>query len=177
MASHQKVEEIEVEVVSPESQTKGGDTNLTGLLAWVLDDLFLIPGTKFRIGLDPLIGLVPGVGDTSAAALGSVILIRALQAGVPRIVIARMATHLLLNALVGAIPGVGDVFSAWFKSNRRNHDLLKKHLGSGSLRASTTGDWVFLFGLLGIVLVATVGAALVAGYLAWRMLGLLFGWP
>jgi len=128
MASNQKVEEIEVEVVPPESQTMGGDRNLTGLLAWVLDDLFLIPGTKFRIGLDPLIGLVPGVGDTSTAALGSVILIRALQAGVPRIVIARMAAHLLLNAIVGAIPGLGDVFSVWFKSNRRNHDLLKNTL-------------------------------------------------
>jgi len=176
MASNQKVEEIEVEVVPPESQTMGGDRNLTGLLAWVLDDLFLIPGTKFRIGLDPLIGLVPGVGDTSTAALGSVILIRALQAGVPRIVIARMAAHLLLNAIVGAIPGLGDVFSVWFKSNRRNHDLLKKHLGVRSRRVSTTGDWVFLFGMLGIVLVVTVGAALVAGYLAWRILGLLFGW-
>lgn len=173
---NQDVEEIEVEVVSPESRRQGTDTNLTALLAWVLDDLFLIPGTKFRIGLDPLIGLVPGIGDTSTAALGSVILIRALQAGVPRVVIARMAAHLLLNGLVGAIPGVGDVFSAWFKSNRRNHDLLKKHSGVGARRASTTGDWVFLFGLLGIVLAVTVGAALLAGYLAWRILGLLFGW-
>lgn len=176
MATNLKVEEIEVEVVPPESQTKGSDTSLTGLLAWILDDLVLIPGTKFRIGLDPLIGLVPGIGDTSAAALGSVILIRALQAGVPRIVIARMAVHLLLNALVGAIPGVGDVFSAWFKSNRRNHDLLKKHQGLGARRASTTGDWIFLLGMLGIVLAVTLGAALVAGYLAWRIFGFLFGW-
>lgn len=172
---NQEVEEIEVEVLPAGSGTRRDETTLTGLLAWVLDDIFLIPGTKFRIGLDPLIGLIPGIGDTSATALGSIIMVRALRAGVPRVVIARMASHLLLNAIVGAIPGVGDVFSAWFKSNRRNHNLLEKHLGSGSQRTSTTGDWIFLLGLLGVVLLVTVGVAFAAGYLVWQVFGLLFG--
>lgn len=165
-----KVKEIEVEVV-PDTQEDGQD--LARILAWVLDDLIPVPGTKYRVGLDPIIGLIPGLGDTSTAAFGSVILFRAMQAGVPRVVLARMAANLLLNALIGALPGLGDLFSAWFKSNRRNYHLLQKH--SGTRRASTTGDWAFLITLLGLVFASVLTIALAAGYLAWRMLGVLFG--
>ena len=166
-----KVKEIEVEVM-PESAAGDGH-DLARILAWILDDLIPVPGTKYRVGLDPLIGLLPGVGDTSTAAFSSIILIRAMQAGVPRVVLARMAANLLLNALIGAIPGLGDLFSAWFKSNRRNYELLQKH--SGTRRASTAGDWTFLIILLGVVFAAVLTIALAAGYLAWRMLGVFFG--
>lgn len=167
-----KVKEIEVEVVS---ETQENPHDLARILAWILDDLIPVPGTKYRVGLDPILGLIPGLGDTSTAAFGSVILIRAMQAGVPRVVLARMAANLLLNALIGAIPGLGDLFSAWFKSNRRNYHLLQKHSGAGGRRASTAGDWAFLIVLLAGVFVAVLTIALAAGYLAWRMLGVLFG--
>ena len=143
------------------------------LLAFVLDDLVPIPGTKLRVGLDPLLGLIPGVGDGSAAAISSMLLWQALRAGVPRIVIARMAANVLLNALGGAIPGLGDVFSAWFKSNRRNYELLQKH--ASRQRTSTLGDWVFLISLLAVVFACVALIALTAGYMVYKMFSLVFG--
>lgn len=144
------------------------DEEVVRLIAHILDDLIPIPGTKFRIGLDPLIGLIPGIGDASTTAFASMILFRAVQVGVPRVVLIHMAANLLLNALIGAIPGVGDVFSAWFKSNRRNHALLMKHMNTA--RASTAGDWTFLIVILSIILAIALTATLALGYLAYRML-------
>ena len=165
------VQEVETEVLPPEGQQPGND--LSRLIALILDDLIPIPGTKYRIGLDPIIGLIPGFGDASATAFGSVILIRAMQVGVPRVVLVRMAVNMLINGLVGAFPGVGDVFSAWFKSNRRNHQLLEKH--AGRARASTTGDWAFLLAVLAVVIAVTLSVTLAVGYLAYRMLAVIFG--
>ena len=163
------VEEIEVEVLPPES-TK--DSDVSRLIAFILDDLIPVPGTKYRVGLDPLIGLIPGIGDVSSSAFASVILFQALRAGVPRVVIARMAAHVLVNALVGAIPGIGDLFSAWFKSNQLNYSLLQKH--AATRRASTTADWAFLIGLLSVIVLGVLVAALAAGYMALTILRFLF---
>lgn len=165
-----EVQEIEMEVLPP-GQDPGNE--FSRLLAYILDDLIPIPGTSFRIGLDPIIGLIPGFGDASSTAIGSLILVRSLQAGVPRVVIARMGANMLINGLLGALPGVGDVFSAWFKSNRRNYQLLEKH--AGSARASTTGDWVFLIALIAVIFAVAISTTLAVGYLAYRMLTLIFG--
>lgn len=162
--------EVEFEVLPPEQPR---DNDLSRLVAFLLDDLLPIPGTKHRVGLDPLIGLIPGIGDASTSAFASLILIQALRAGVSRIVIARMAANILLNALIGAIPGVGDLFSAWFKSNQKNYTLLQKH--AASRQASTAGDWAFLVGLLGVIVIGVLVAALAAGYMALHMLRFLFG--
>lgn len=168
-----KVREIDVEVLPPDAKEDGHD--FARLLAWILDDLIPIPGTKFRVGLDPIIGLIPGIGDTSTTAFSSLILIRALRSGVPRIVLARMAANLLLNALIGAIPGIGDVFSAWFKSNRRNYELLQKHAEPAGRRVSTARDWAFLIALLAGLFAIVLVIALAAGYMAWQMASFLFG--
>ncbi len=162
--------EVEFEVLPPE-QPRGND--LSRLVAFLLDDLLPIPGTKYRVGLDPLIGLIPGIGDASTSAVASLILFQALRAGVSRVVIARMAANILLNALIGAVPGIGDLFSAWFKSNQKNYALLQKH--AASRRASTTGDWAFLIALLSIIVIGVLAAALAAGYMALSMLRFLFG--
>lgn len=163
--------EVEFEVLP--ARGKEGDQTLSGILAWILDDLFPVPGTNYRIGLDPILGLIPGLGDTSTTAVSSLILIESFRRGVPRIVLVRMAVNILINGLGGAIPGVGDVFSAWFKSNRRNYDLLKKHAGTS--RASTTGDWIFLGSILAVLLVALAGIAFASAYLLYKLLSLLFG--
>lgn len=167
-----KIKEIEVEVL-PAQAPPTREQEFTRILAYILDDLIPIPGTKHRIGLDPIIGLIPGIGDTSTTALSSVILIRAFRAGVPRVVLVRMAANLLINSLFGAIPGVGDLFSAWFKSNQRNYQLLTKH--ENRSHVSTAGDWTFLIILLAILLGLVLLIALAAGYLAFRMLSLIFG--
>jgi len=171
-AVESKIKEIEVEVL-PAQPPLSREQEFTRLLAFILDDLIPIPGTKHRVGLDPIIGLIPGVGDTATAAFSSLILVRAVRLGVPRIVLARMAANLLLNALVGAIPGVGDLFSAWFKSNQKNYRLLTLH--ESRSRVSTAGDWTFLIVLLAIILAVAFTLALATTYLAYRMLALLFG--
>jgi hypothetical protein len=97
-------------------------------LAEILDRRFTIPGTSIQIGLDPIIGLIPGVGDALASLAGSVILLVAAQSQLPKIVLVRMSLNIALNGMVGAIPVLGDLFSLWFKSNVRNVELLERML-------------------------------------------------
>ncbi len=96
------------------------------------------------------IGLIPGLGDSSSTAVASLLLVQALRAGVPKVVITRMALNILINAGIGAIPGIGDVFSAMYKSNRKNYQLLQRHAGSS--RKNTTGDWIFLGAIIALVI-------------------------
>ena len=100
------------------------------MVASLMDDFIRIPGTDIRIGLDPILGLFPGVGDTVASLVGVAIIGEASRRGVSRMALVTMALNILANAALGAIPIVGDAFSIWFKSNRRNHDLLQKALST-----------------------------------------------
>jgi hypothetical protein len=95
-------------------------------LAKILDTTVKIPGTPFYLGLDPLLGLIPGIGDMVANLIGTVILILAARLRVPQIVIARMSLNLLINGTIGAIPIFGDLFSIWFRSHARNAELLRR---------------------------------------------------
>ena len=95
-------------------------------LAKILDTTIKIPGTPFYVGLDPLLGLIPGIGDMIANLIGTVILILAARLRVPQIVIARMSLNLLINGTVGAVPILGDLFSIWFRSHARNAELLRR---------------------------------------------------
>ena len=96
------------------------------LLAKILDTTVRIPGTRIYLGLDPLLGLIPGIGDMLANLIGIVILILAARLQVPQIVIARMSLNLLINGTIGAIPILGDLFSIWFRSHARNAELLRR---------------------------------------------------
>ncbi len=96
------------------------------LLAKILDTTVKIPGTPLYVGLDPLLGLIPGIGDMLANLIGTVILILAARLQVPQIVIARMSLNLLINGTIGAIPILGDLFSIWFRSHARNAELLRR---------------------------------------------------
>ena len=111
-----------------------------------MDRQFTIPGTSIRIGLDPILGLIPGVGDALASLAGSVILFIAAQSQLPKIVLIRMGLNIAINGMIGAIPILGDLFSVWFKSNVRNVELLERH-AFADRRASTAGDWIFVIGL------------------------------
>src|SRR5687767_5126994 len=90
------------------------------MLGHLMDNAFRVPGTNFRFGLDPVLGLIPGVGDFASSVVSVLILISAVRYGVPRITLIRMALNVGLDFVVGAIPIVGDVFDAWWKSNQRN---------------------------------------------------------
>lgn len=154
------LQEAEWEVLPPEGQGAQPAEPLFRWVAFFMDNLFRIPGTNFRVGLDPIIGLIPGIGDTSAALVSAATLIQAARSGIPKIVIARMAANVLLNEIIGIIPGLGDAFSFWFKSNARNHELLKKHLSAGhAKRRSGKGDWIFVIGVL-VLIALIVGAGI-----------------
>jgi hypothetical protein len=97
-------------------------------LTRLLDDAFQIPGTSIRFGLDSLIGLVPGLGDTVTAVIGLLMLQEAKRLGVSRGKRARMVGNYVLDLLVGAIPLLGDLWDLGFKANRRNLRLIQAHL-------------------------------------------------
>lgn len=93
-------------------------------LAWYLDSSIRIPGTKWTVGLDGLLGLIPGVGDLASGAVSSYILLQAVNRGVSTIVIAKMLINIGLDTILGVIPIVGDIFDLAFKANYRNVKLI-----------------------------------------------------
>ncbi|MBV9076574.1 MAG: DUF4112 domain-containing protein [Methylobacteriaceae bacterium] len=97
-------------------------------LSRLLDTAFVLPGTKFRFGVDGLIGLIPGVGDAISAVLSSYIIWEAKRLGLPRWKLARMGANVALDTAVGAVPFLGDLFDMAFKSNRRNLRIIQDHL-------------------------------------------------
>ena len=93
-------------------------------LAWLLDSSMRIPGTRWTVGIDALIGLVPVLGDAAGVILSSYILFEAARMGASRGVLARMALNIAIEGLIGSIPLLGDLFDAGFKANQRNIRLL-----------------------------------------------------
>jgi hypothetical protein len=164
-----KILDVDWEVLPPEEKQKRRSLEpLFKWLALIMDEIIRVPGTNFRFGLDPIIGLVPGIGDTTSALVSAFALIQALRLGVPKILLARMAMNILINEVIGIIPVVGDAFSFWFKSNARNYEIIKSHrLGSAPPRGS---DWLFVIGVLfALFVVVCTGIAvsfLVLGALA-----------
>jgi Domain of unknown function (DUF4112) len=133
-------------------------------LAALLDDIFRIPGTKIRFGLDALIGWVPGVGDSMTAIASFLIVFASWRRGTKAVTLTRMIANVLLETSIGAIPVVGDVFHVVWKANRRNYRLLireKEQPGAGAGR-----DWMFL----GVLLFAVIAAvAIPIGILIWLL--------
>ena len=107
-------------------------------LVRLMDEAVGVPGTRIRLGLDALLGLVPGVGDVVGAVVSGRVLLSAARLGVPAPVLARMAGNMAIDALVGEIPLLGDLFDIGWKANRRNLDLLERHLADpeGTRRGS-----------------------------------------
>jgi hypothetical protein len=97
-------------------------------LAALLDTAFIIPGTNIRFGFDALVGLLPGIGDFLTTAVSLWLVKEARALGAPRHLIARMLANIALDSVVGVVPLVGDAFDLMWKSNRRNMQLLRKHL-------------------------------------------------
>jgi hypothetical protein len=155
MSRSSGVKDVEWEVLPPEQKGAAGLEPLFRWIAVLMDDLLRLPGTRFKIGIDPLIGLIPGIGDTGSAVVSAIALLQAARYGLPKIILARMSVNILLNEVIGIVPVVGDAFSFWFKSNARNYALLKQHMGVR--RKARTSDWLFVFGVL--VLLALVVAA------------------
>jgi hypothetical protein len=97
-------------------------------LASILDDRFSVPGTNIRFGIDAIIGLIPGVGDAISATLSSYLIWRAHKMGVSKFTLARMAGNTVVDTVVGVVPLIGDVLDVGFRANRRNLELLRRHV-------------------------------------------------
>ena len=97
------------------------------VLATVFDTAFILPGTNIRFGAESLLRLVPGIGDAVASLLSCYLLYEARRLGVPRLLFARMLGNVLLEGAVGIVPVAGDAFDVFFRANRRNVALLRRH--------------------------------------------------
>jgi Domain of unknown function (DUF4112) len=97
-------------------------------LAYWLDDRFRIPGTRLRLGLDGLLGLIPGIGDTATALIASYIVLEAGRLGVPKRTLARMIANVGFDYIIGLVPLLGDLGDIAWKANRRNAHILRDHL-------------------------------------------------
>jgi hypothetical protein len=125
----------------------------------LLDELIGVPGTPIKVGLDPVIGLIPVVGDAVAAGVGAWVIAEAARFGIPRVVLGRMVLNLLVDLGIGAIPILGDIYDALFRSNSRNLELFRRHALDPD--ASTRGERAFFAGLL-LVIVGILWLAFVA---------------
>lgn len=133
-----------------------------------LDTALQVPGTRFRLGFDPLLGLIPGFGDAAGGLIAAYTLFVAQQAGAPRSVLLRMLWNTVVDTIVGAIPFAGDLFDAAFKANVRNVALLEEYLASP--QKATRSSWLFL---AAVVLVA-LGVVALGIWAAIRLLKWIF---
>ena len=121
---------------------------------YLLDRAFRVPGTGIRFGWDPIVGLVPWVGDVLTALFACTLIVQAHQMRVPRVVQLRMLINVAVDVLVGLVPFVGDVADIFWKANTRNLALIERH--AAEPRPATLGDWAFVAGVLAIVLAVAV---------------------
>ena len=132
-----------------------------------MDSAFEIPGLKWRFGLDAILGLIPGLGDTLTSLVSVYVLTAAAKHGVPKITLARMGLNLCIDYMVGAIPVVGDLFDVWFKANNRNMALLRRAVAVSSPqeRRMRRGDWLFVVGVILAVFAVLIVALAAAAYM------------
>jgi hypothetical protein len=129
-------------------------------LGYLLDNSIPIPGTRLRIGLEALAGLVPGVGDVIGGGFSAWIILQAARLGAPSSLLARMGWNLLVDIAVGAIPLLGDLFDAGFKANMRNLALLERHVQGPAASRRASRRFVAVLALVLVLLL--VGAATLA---------------
>jgi len=143
--------------------------------ARVFDSAFRVPGTQIRFGIDPILGLVPGIGDLASPVLSLFMIWQGARMRVPKVVLARMVFNALIDAIVGVVPFVGDLFDFGWKATAWNLALLEKHAMPG--QRATSGDYVFVI-LCSAVLIAAalIPLLLIVALGAWmeRTLGFRF---
>ena len=143
-------------------------------LSRYMDGLFRIPGTGWRFGLDALVGLIPGIGDTATTAVSFYVLAAGVRYRVPKITLLRMGLNVALDYIFGSVPIVGDLFDAAWKSNQRNVELIRERAtvaSSEEARRGRLSDWLFLAVIIIVLLAMLVGSV----WVAWWLLSSLAG--
>jgi hypothetical protein len=159
-----------LEWTSFDSEAKPKSAQHLERLAHWLDSVFEIPGIRVRFGIDALLGLLPGFGDTASAFASIYILQAATKYGVPRVTLARMTLNIVIDLLVGALPIVGDVFDVYWKANKKNVELLRRHFKANPAieRSLKRSDTLFVAGMI-VLILAMLLASVTGAYfvLAW----------
>jgi hypothetical protein len=154
---------VQERATSPRPLTAGQEQRLKALKH--------ISRLQIRIGLDPLFGLIPGLGDLASPVFAIALLWQSRDLGIPRVVQLRMIFNVAIDALVGLLPLAGDIFDFAWKANDRNYALLERH--AYEHRPPTAGDWMFVTGLIALLLVIAVVPFLLAGWLISAVTGML----
>jgi hypothetical protein len=138
-------------------------------LSHLLDNAIPIPGTPWRFGLDPVLGLLPGAGDFLGTAFSAYIVLEAARIGIPRSLLGQMVINILLDTVIGSVPIVGDIADATWKANAKNIELLETYWDSPQPEKQT--DWFFLVWLLlglliAVTIIATLSLLVIKSFLA-----------
>jgi hypothetical protein len=149
--------------------TDGRDLDNARALARILDSAVGVPGTKIRVGLDAILGLIPGAGDAVSAALSGYIILAAARAGASKPVLLRMVGNVVLDTVIGAVPVLGDLFDVAFRANARNVALLERHgvdpakVDRGSRRLGVAIVAILVLVILGVVTLGFLFARMLWG--------------
>ena len=135
-------------------------------ISHLLDNAIPIPGTKHRIGLDPILGLIPGGGDLVGSIFAGYVVFKSAQMGVPQETLLKMAANIVFDTVAGTVPVAGDLFDVAWKANVKNIELLDAHLGSPE--QGKKADWLFVAALL-------LGLILIVGSVIFLSV-IIFGW-
>jgi hypothetical protein len=142
------------------------EQSLDQLSRW-MDGLFRVPGTGWRFGLDALVGLVPGVGDTLTTMVSFYILAAGVRYRVPKVTLLRMGLNVALDYLAGSVPFLGDLFDAAWKSNQKNVELLRRRatVSPAEAKSGRLSDWLFVALIMLALLALLVGSIMIALYI------------
>ena len=129
---------------------------LAALRTWsvLLDSAFRVPGTKMTFGLDPILGLIPGLGDLTTPLFAGLLLVHAVRLKIPRVVQLRMVMNAAIDVAIGIIPVVGDFFDFGWKANVKNLALLERYAHPGT--RATASDWWFVSLVIGLLAAAVL---------------------
>ena len=148
------------------------DVTLAWLRTWavLLDARFRIPGTDIRFGIDPLLALIPGIGDLASPVFATLLIVQGLRQRVPKVSLLRMLGNALVDAVIGVVPLAGPVADIFWRANIRNLALLERYARPGL--APSPSDYAFIFGIAAVFAMVV----LVPVFLAIWLTGLLFQW-
>jgi len=162
--SPEQLKYVEVEVLPRRRQARCNSSPdpFIEFVSRLLDTIFLVPGTRIRFGFEPIIGLIPILGDQATSLMSAALLYRSVQHRLPRIALVRMALNILINGVIGMVPLLGDLFVLWYKPNIRNYKILQRYAGHKD--AVTQNDWLFVSLLIGTTFFLMVCITLVLTY-------------
>lgn len=148
------------------------EQSLDQLSRW-MDGLFRIPGVGWRFGLDALVGLIPGVGDTATTVVSFYILAAGVRYRVPKVTLLRMGLNIGIDYLFGLIPVVGDIFDVAWKSNQKNVELLRERatVSAAEAKSGRLSDWIFVGVIILVLLALLAGSIALSLYFLSLILG------